>query len=105
VETIVAYQESLLTSRCESDMSRHMRTTVRLDDALLDQAKREAANRHETLTALIEQGLRLVLAQSRSPQSRRKRVVLPICRAGGGVLPGVDLNNNAGLLDLMEGRR
>jgi hypothetical protein len=82
-----------------------MRTTVRLDDALLDQAKREAANRHETLTALIEQGLRLVLAQSRSPQSRRKRVVLPICRAGGGVLPGVDLNNNAGLLDLMEGRR
>jgi len=86
-------------------MSRHMRTTVRLDDALLDQAKREAANRHETLTALIEQGLRLVLAQSRSPQSRRKRVVLPICRAGGGVLPGVDLNNNAGLLDLMEGRR
>ena len=105
METIVAYQESLLTSRCESDMSRHMRTTVRLDDALLDQAKREAANRHETLTALIEQGLRLVLAQSRSPQSRRKRVVLPICRAGGGVLPGVDLNNNAGLLDLMEGRR
>ena len=86
-------------------MSRHMRTTVRLDDALLDQAKREAANRHETLTALIEQGLRLVLAQSRSSQSRRKRVVLPICRAGGGVLPGVDLNNNAGLLDLMEGRR
>jgi len=86
-------------------MSRHMRTTVRLDDALLDQAKREAANRHETLTALIEQGLRLVLAQSRSAQSRRKRVVLPTCRAGGGVLPGVDLNNNAGLLDLMEGRR
>jgi hypothetical protein len=81
-----------------------MRTTVRLDDALLDQARREAANRDETLTALIEQGLRLVLAQSRSPQSRRKRVVLPTCRAGGGVLPGVDLNNNAGLLDLMEGR-
>ena len=82
-----------------------MRTTVRLDDALLEQAKREAAHRHETLTALIEQGLRLVLAQSRSPQSRRKRVVLPTCRASGGVLPGVDLNDNAALLDVMENRR
>ena len=86
-------------------MSRHKRTTVRLDDALLEQAKREAEHRHETLTALIEQGLRLVLAQSRSPQSRRKRVVLPTCRAGGGVLPGVDLNDNAALLDVMENRR
>jgi hypothetical protein len=85
-------------------MSRHMRTTVRLDDSLLEQAKREAARRHETLTALIEQGLRLVLAQSRLAR-RRKRVDLPTCRAGGGVLPGVDLNNSAALLDLMDGRR
>jgi len=84
-------------------MSRHMRTTVRLDDALLERAKREAAHRQETLTALLEQGLRLVLAQSRSA-ARRKRVVLPTCRAGGGVRPGVDLSNNAALLDLMEGR-
>jgi hypothetical protein len=85
-------------------MSRHMRTTVRLDDALLDQAKREAAKRKETLTALIEQGLRLVLAQSDPPQ-RRKRVALSVCEAGGGTLPGVDLNDSASLLDVMEGRR
>jgi predicted DNA-binding ribbon-helix-helix protein len=39
-----------------------MRTTVRLNDALLKAAKREAAKRDETLTALIDQGLRLVLA-------------------------------------------
>ena len=81
-----------------------MRTTVRLDDALLDQAKREASRRRETLTALIEQGLRLILAQSRSPQHRR-RVVLPTCRAGGGVLPGIDLNDTSALLDLMDGRK
>ena len=86
-------------------MSRHMRTTVRLDDALLEQAKQVAAQRHETLTALIEQGLRLVLARSRPSQVRRKRVVLPTCRAGGGVLPGVDLDDSAALLDVMEGRR
>ncbi|HUI77227.1 MAG TPA: hypothetical protein VLY24_04910 [Bryobacteraceae bacterium] len=81
-----------------------MRTTVRLDSALLDQAKREAADRHETLTALIEQGLRLVLAQSRSPR-RRKRIALPVCRAGGGTLPGIDLNDSSTLLDAMEMRR
>jgi len=78
---------------------------VRLDEALLLQAKREAANRNETLTALIEQGLRLILAQSHSPKSRRRRVFLPSCRAGGGLLPGVDLDNNAALLDVIEERR
>ncbi len=81
-----------------------MRTTVRLDDRLLEQAKRESARRRETLTALIEQGLRLVLAQGRGPE-RRKRVVLPVCRAGGGVLPGVDLNDSSALLDIMEQRK
>ena len=80
-----------------------MRTTVRLDDALLEQAKREASRRGETLTALIERGLRFVLAQSR-PAQRRPKVVLPVCRAGGGVLPGVDLNDSAAVLDIMEGR-
>ena len=84
-------------------MSRHMRTTVRLEKALLEQAKREAARRGETLTAMIEKGLRLVLTPPPSPQ--RKRVKLPVCRAGGGTRPGVDLNNSAALLDLMEGRK
>ena len=84
-------------------MSRHMRTTVRLNDALLEQAKREAARQGETLTALMEQGLRLALAQSQ-PTRRRGRVKLPVCKVGGGVLPGVDLNDSATLLDIMEGR-
>ena len=85
-------------------MSRHMRTTVRLDDALLDRAKREAARRGETLTALIERGLRLVLA---NPEKRPKRrqVEIPVCHEGGGTLPGVDLDDSAALLDIIEGRR
>jgi hypothetical protein len=45
--------------------------------------------------------LRLLGMRSR----RRKHVVLPTCTAGGGVLPGVDLKNSAGLLDVMEDRR
>ena len=81
-----------------------MKVTVKLSDRLLEQAKREATRRGETLTVLIEQGLRLVLA-SKGSARRQKRVVLPVCRAGGGVLPGVDLNDSSGLLDIMEGRR
>jgi len=84
-------------------MSRHMRTTVRLNDSLLGEAKQEAARRGETLTALLERGLRLALSESRPARSRR-RVVLPECRAGGGVLPGVDLDDSSALLDIMEGR-
>jgi hypothetical protein len=81
-----------------------MRTTVRLEDALIRHAKLEAERRGETLTALIEQGLRLVLAQSRT-ERQRERVKLPVSDAGGGVLPGIDLDDSAALLDWMEGRR
>jgi hypothetical protein len=81
----------------------HMRTTVRLDEALLERARDEARRRGVTLTSLIEQGLRLVL---RRPQKRSELplVSLPECRAGGGTLPGVDLDDSASLLDRMEGR-
>ena len=81
-----------------------MRTTVRLDDALLERVKREAARRGETLSSLIEQGLCLVLA---GPTRKRQahRVRLPVCRAGGGTLPGVDLTDSAALLDRLEGRQ
>jgi hypothetical protein len=82
-----------------------MRTTVRLDDALLEQAKREAARREETLTALIEQGLRLILAQRTARHRPEPKVKLPVSRRGGGTLPGIDLNDTSALLDVMEGRR
>ena len=77
-----------------------MRTTVRLNDALLEQARREAAARGQTLTALIEQGLHLALAQSR-PAARRRKIKLPVSDARG-LRPGIDLSNNAAVLQLME---
>jgi hypothetical protein len=85
------------------DMSRHMRTTVRIPEGLLNQVKQEAEQRGETVTALIEQGLRLVLVQSPARQPREP-VKLPVSEAVGGVLPGVDLNDSATLEDIMEGR-
>jgi len=81
-----------------------MRTTVRLDDGLLREAKRVAQQRGETLTAMIEKGLRLVLASARERRSR-KRIDLPVSRESGGTVPGVDLSNSADLLDRMEGLR
>ncbi len=69
----------------------------------MERARQEAARRGITLTALIEQGLQLAL---RRPLKRPKHtaVLLPECRAGGGILPGVDLNDSAGLLEQMDGR-
>ena len=82
-----------------------MRTTIRLDERLLRLAKRAAKERGETLTSLIEQGLRLVLARPCPQAARRVRVVLPVSNSGGGTSPGVDLKDSAALLDMMEGRR
>jgi hypothetical protein len=62
----------------------------------------DGAPRGETLTALIEKGLRLELAHAK-PGRRRPKVAIPVFRGGKGLLPGVDLNNSAGLLDIMEG--
>ena len=84
-------------------MSRHMRTTVRLQEGLMAQAKREAQRRGQTLTSMIEQGLRLMLAQTKHQRPRR-RVRLPVCRAGGGTFPGVNLDDSASLVDIMEER-
>lgn len=81
----------------------HMRTTVRLDPALKAKAKEESARTGETLTAMIERGLRLVLARPR--QSRRRTVIrIPVSRAVGGLRAGVNLEDSAALLDIMEER-
>ncbi len=78
-----------------------MRTTVRLDDQLLTAAKEHAARTGRTLTALLEDALRTFLALE-SRQKKRPPLQLPPF-GDGGLQPGVDLDNTADLLDLMEG--
>ncbi len=80
-----------------------MRTTVRLDEGLLRQVKAEAAKRGETVTALIERGLRLILSGSHRPPVRRG-IKLPVSRAKGGTRPGIDLNDTSAVLERLEGR-
>ncbi len=80
-----------------------MRTTIRLDDHLLRQAKEYALRRKKTLTALIEDSLRSTLA-SKVQISKQRWVKLPTS-GNGGVLPGVDLDNTVSLLDIMDDRK
>lgn len=77
-----------------------MRTTVRLDDHLLAEAKKRAAETGKTLTYVLEQALRESLAR-RSVQAKAKPMRLKTVK-GGGVRAGVDLDDSASLLDLMS---
>ncbi len=80
-----------------------MRTTIRLDDELLTEAKQQAARTNRTLTALIEDALRETLSRAKSTE-RGGRVDLPTFRGDPpGVMPGVDLDDSAALLELLEG--
>ncbi|MEZ5319228.1 MAG: CopG family transcriptional regulator [Vicinamibacterales bacterium] len=81
-----------------------MRTTIRMDPHLLAEAKRAAADSGRTLTAVIEDAVRAHLAQRRKTGRRPPRPALTIVD-GRGVRPGVDLDDTAALLDLMDGRR
>ena len=77
-----------------------MRTTVRLDDRLLAEAKKHAVDTGRTLTAVLEDALRESLARRRA-LIERKPVRLKTVK-GDGVRPSVDLDDTAGLLDLMD---
>ena len=80
-------------------MLRCMRTTVRLDDTLLAEAKALAARTGRTLTQVIEDSLRQALAGR--PAGQEGRVELPVVR-GGRLRPGVNLDSMSDLLDIME---
>lgn len=77
-----------------------MRTTIRIDDDLLKQAKKQAADEGRSLTSLVEDGLALILSKPKI--SRRKQVELPVSKATGGVLPGIDLNRSGDLEEAMR---
>jgi hypothetical protein len=78
-----------------------MRTTVRVDDGLLEEAKRYALETGRTLTAVIEDALRESLGRARrAPRQRKVRLTT---FDGGGMSPGADLTDSASLRDLMDG--
>ena len=79
-----------------------MRTTINLPDDLLARLKKLAAESGTTVTAFIENALREALA--RRKRTRRAQRVELTTFGIGGLQPGVDLDDSAALLDLMEPR-
>lgn len=67
-----------------------MQTTLRFDEALMRQIKKEAAHQGVSLTRYIESALREQLRRSRQPRQRGpEKIRLPISRAKGGLATGV----------------
>jgi hypothetical protein len=73
------------------------RTTVRLPEDLMKRAKRKAAADGRSLTALIEEGVRRMLNER---EAAAKRILPPVSKATGGLLPGIDLNDTAALEEM-----
>lgn len=77
-----------------------MRTTITIDDELLGRLKEQAARSGRTMSELVEDAVREMLARGRG-RDRRKPIRLRTA-GGSGPLPGVDLHDSAALLELME---
>jgi Arc/MetJ family transcription regulator len=77
-----------------------MRTTIKIDDRLLADAKAQAALSGRTLNQVVEDALRESLGR-RDRAVRQQAVELPTF--AGRLQPGVDLDDSSALVDLMEG--
>jgi hypothetical protein len=75
-----------------------MRTTVNIDDHLLEQARALALHSRRPLGDVVDDALRLLMA--RNPEQDRS-VTLPTF-GGSGLQPGVDLEDKAALLALLD---
>jgi predicted transcriptional regulator len=76
-----------------------VRTTITIDQHLLDQVRQVAAARRQTVSQVIEDSVRESLlrreSESRAPFELRTF-------HAGGYQAGVDLDDNAALLELMD---
>lgn len=90
-----------LTYLCLFVILKEMRTTLRLDDDLLQEAKRYATEHGITLTALMDRALRETLSRDDWSGPGPETRPLPTY-SGRGLRPGIDLDDGAALLDLME---
>ena len=82
-----------------------MRTTVRLSDSLLRKAKKYAAEHDTTLTALLDQGLKMVLRENAPAYETKpkRKFKLTTFKGGTGLRPGIDPTSNAQMLDIADG--
>ena len=75
-----------------------MRTTVNIDDRLLEWAKDVAREREVTLGDLLDEALQRLLMAPLHDEGTD----LPVFQGGGGVMPGIDLSSNRSMFDAMD---
>lgn len=78
-----------------------VKTTLDIDDELLVRAKAASARERKSLTALIEEGLRLRLRPGRASNSKIPARI-PVFAGKGGLLSGVNPLSNRSLLDAAD---
>jgi Arc/MetJ family transcription regulator len=80
-----------------------MRTTISIEDSLLQKARKIAHERRSSLREVIEDALRAALA--RAQKTTRSSAQRPLKTfKGTGIQPGIDLSSSSALLDAMESR-
>lgn len=77
-----------------------MRTTIRLNEQLLTETKKYAAATGQSMTAVIEDALRQILTKQKQLAERPPVYLTTV--DGNGLQPGVDLDDSAALLELMD---
>ena len=78
----------------------HMKTTLNIDDTVMQRLCEEAARRGTTMSALVEAGLRRVLDEcSESPPDDKLLPPLPTRRSGGLL---VDISNRDELYQIFD---
>ncbi len=78
-----------------------MRTTIDLPDDVLGAAKERAVRERRSLSEVVTDAVRSMLAQVADASAEPVRLTT---FRGDGIQPGVDLDDSASLLDLMERR-
>lgn len=75
----------------------HMKTTLRIDDTVMAQLRREAARQQRSMSELVETALRLLF---RSSKTAGPLPALPTFNSGGTL---VDIADREALYGAMEG--
>ncbi len=78
-----------------------MRTTLYIEDRLLKAVKKQAAEEGRTFTDFTTEALRESLLRRNQTRGQKRKIQLPVFK-GEGLQSGVDLDNNAALLERME---
>ena len=84
-------------------MVSHMKTTLNIDDTVMQRLREEAARRGTTMSALVEAGLRRVLYEDETTSTSKDSLPPLPTRNSGGLL--VDVSNREELYRVLEEER